>query len=260
MKLFLSYASEYQTSADDIGLALAGAGHEVIFDQSWLKPGEDYHRRICDAMDQADGMVFLIAPEAVEAGSYALTELKLAREKWPHPEHRVWPVMLRPTPLELIPPYLRAVTILRPEGNVAAEVTSALRGWASSVPEDERRKTRVTVHVASFDSRPLVQACFVNITNLSEDRDIVITHVWFEATPRVFALRNDRPLPVRLKPDETWETWIGVRSLPSEIQENPYEMARVRLSSGQVIGSVRNVDVPERGFVPGGPITSLGDE
>ena len=168
--------------------------------------------------------------------------------------------MLRPTPLELIPTYLRAVTILRPEGNVAAEAASALRAWASAVPKGERRKARVTVHVAAFESRPLVPACFVNITNLSEDQDIVITHVWFEATPRVFALPKDRPLPVRLKAAETWETWVEGRSLPSAIQDNPFGMARVRLSTGQVIRSVENVDVPERGFVPGGPITSLGGE
>jgi TIR domain len=260
MKLFLSYASEYQTVADEISLALTGAGHEVIFDVSWLKPGDDYNRRICDAFDQADGMVFLITPEAVQAGSYALTELKFAREKWPHPKQCVLPIMLRPTPLEVIPPYLRAVTILRPEGNVAAEVASALRAWPSAMLGGEPRKARVTVHVAYFESRPLVAAAFVNITNLSEDRDIVITHVWFEATPCVFALSPDRPLPVRLKPDETWETWLDLRSLPSAIQDNPFEMARARLSTGQVISSVENLNVPERGFVPGGPITSLDDE
>jgi TIR domain len=261
MKLFLSYASKYQTVADEISLALTGAGHEVIFDGAWLKPGDDYNRRIRDAFDQVDGMVFLITPEAVQSGSYALTEMTFAREKWPHPERRVLPVMLRPTPLEIIPPYLRAVTILRPEGNVAAEVASALGAWASAVlDEADRRKARVTVHIASFESRPLVPAAFVNITNLSENRDIVITHVWFEATPRVFAVPTDRPLPVRLKPDETWETWIDLRSLPSAIQGNPFGMARVRLSTGHVFSSVENVDVPERGFVPGGPITSLGDE
>jgi hypothetical protein len=260
MKLFLSYASEYRSVADEIALALTGAGHEVIFDQSWLMPGDNYNRRIRDAFDQADGMVFLIAPEAVQPGSYALTELKFAREKWPHPEQRVLPVMVSPTPLEVIPPYLKAVTILRPEGNVAAEVAGALRAFPSIVPKGECRKVRVTVHVACFESQPLVPACFVNITNLSEDRDIVITHVWFEGPPRVFALHRDRPLPVRLKPDETWETWLEVSALAPACRCDPFRMARVRLSTDQVIDSVENVDVPERGFVPGGPITSLGDE
>ena len=51
--------------------------------------------------------------------------------------------MLRLTPLEAIPPYLKAVTILRPEGNIAAEVASALRGWVSAELEGGRRKARV---------------------------------------------------------------------------------------------------------------------
>jgi hypothetical protein len=259
MKLFLTYASEYQTAADDISLALTGAGHEVIFDKTLLKPGDDYNRRIRDAFSEVDGMIFLITPEAVQLGSYARTELKFARDNWPHPEQRVLPVMLRPTPLKAIPSYLKAVTILKPEGNVAAEVADALRAWAPSEPKDDRRKVRVTVHVATFESS-LVTACFVNITNLSEDRDIVITHVWFEGTPRVFAVRKDRPLPVRLKPDETWETWVELSKLGSALRFDPFRMARVRLSTGQVIESVEGVDVPERGFVPGGPITAQGDE
>jgi hypothetical protein len=94
----------------------------------------------------------------------------------------------------------------------------------------------------------------------SEDRDIVITHVWFEATPRVFALPPARPLPVRLKPYETWETWLELEAIPSTIQDNLFGMARVRLSTGQVISSVENVGVPERGFVPGGPINTVDDK
>jgi hypothetical protein len=261
MKLFLSYASEYHTAADEICLALSGAGYEVIFDQSWLKAGDDFNRRIWEAIQRADGMVFLITPEAVQSGSYALTELKFAREKWPHPERRVLPVMLRRTPFEAIPPYLRAVTILEPEGNEAAEIAGTLRSWTSVAPSAMGRNVRVTAHIAVFASQPLQPACFVNITNLSEGRDVVITHVWFEATPPVFALPKDRPLPVRLSPDDTWETWLEIGALPSALRRDPLSSARVRLSTGQVIHSVPNVDVPERGMVPGGPIImARGDE
>jgi hypothetical protein len=258
MKLFLSYASEYHGVADEIFLALTGAGHDVIFDQSWLKPGDDYDSKIREAVDQAEGLVFLITPEAVQSGSYTLTELKFAREKWPHPEKRILPVMLIPTPLEMIPPYIKAVTILRPEGNVPAEVASALRGWHSAPPEGAGGTVRVTVHIASFKSRPHVPAVFVNITNLSEERDIEITHVWFEATPRVHILREVRALPVRLKPSESWETWQEASSLPPAVRDNPFTLARVRLSTGLVIDSVENVDVPEEGFVPGRPLSSTG--
>jgi len=260
MKLFVSYASEYKAVADEVALALTGAGHDVIFDQSWLKPGDDYNNKIRDAFDQADGLVFLITPEAVQPGSYALTELKLARERWPHPVKRVLPVMLAPTPLEMLPPYLKAVTILRPEGSVAAEVASALREWHSAPSEAVRGRVRVAVHIACFESRPYVPAYFINITNLFEDRNIEITHVWFETTPRIYVLRKDRALPVRLKPYESWEIWQDAHTLPPAVRDNASRLARVRLSTGLVIESVENVDVPERGFVPGGPVSSSGGE
>src|SRR6516164_2233348 len=109
MKLFLSYASEHQIVADEVAFALMGGGHEVIFDRSWLKPGDDYNTRIRDAFDKVEGLVFLISPDAVRPGAYTLTEVEFARERWPHPAKRVLPVMVAPTPLEMIPPYLRAV-------------------------------------------------------------------------------------------------------------------------------------------------------
>ena len=89
MKLFVSYASEFRAAADEVALALTGAGYDAIFDQSWLKPGDDYNSKIRDAFDQADGLVFLITPEAVQPGSYALTELKFARERAPSCQARL---------------------------------------------------------------------------------------------------------------------------------------------------------------------------
>lgn len=31
------------------------------------------------------------------------------------------------------------------------------------------------------------------------------------------AIGNERPLPKRLKADETWETWIGVEQIPAAL-------------------------------------------
>ena len=83
-------------------------------------------------------MVFLVSPESVQSGCYARTELKYAQKKWPHPERRVLPVLVKPTPYETIPVYLRAVTILRPEGNVPAEVVAALDEWGDRPSTGER--------------------------------------------------------------------------------------------------------------------------
>ena len=67
-----------------------------------------------------------ISPHAIEPGSYTLTELRMAQERWPHPGRRVLPVMLEPTEIERVPAYLRAVTIFQPAGNVAAELAAHL--------------------------------------------------------------------------------------------------------------------------------------
>ena len=108
------------------------------------------------------------------------------------------------------------------------------------------------MHIAVFDSRPDDPAYFVNVTNLFDDRDVEITHVWFDATPQVHVLCSDRPLPVRLKPYESWETWQHLDTLPAVVRHDAFTLARVRLSTGDVIRSVENADVPSRGFVAGG--------
>ncbi len=41
----------------------------------------------------------------------------------------------------------------------------------------------------------------------------MITHVWFDAAPPVHLLLPERPLPKRLLPDETWESWIAATEL-----------------------------------------------
>src|ERR1044071_2305637 len=122
MDIFLSYASEERELADQIHLALAGGGHLVFFDRASLPPSGDYHMRIAAAVERSDLFVFLMSPSSLAQGSYALTELKLARTKWPHPKGRVLPVRVGKADWGSIPAYLQAVTVLEPEGSVAAEV------------------------------------------------------------------------------------------------------------------------------------------
>jgi hypothetical protein len=127
------------------------------------------------------------------------------------------------------------------------------KGWAAF---GERRKVRLTVHRAFFVASGR-ECFFINVTNLSKNRELEITHVWFEAKPQIPALQPDRMLPKRLKPDETWETWIDVSKVPSELHQSAYTLARARLSSGSVIKSTKNIDVPDAGNVPGGPIQNI---
>lgn len=122
--VFLSYASALGETAARIELALKGEGFSVFRDRSALPPGESFDDRIRAAIAESDLFVFLITPEAVAPGRYTLTELKFAEQKWPHPGGRVLPVVVEPTAMEVIPAYLRAVTILTPRGNLVAEVAA----------------------------------------------------------------------------------------------------------------------------------------
>jgi formylglycine-generating enzyme required for sulfatase activity len=125
LKIFLSYASEDRAVAEQLALALGAAGHDVFFDREDLPPGDEFHSRIRRAIERSDQFVFLVSPYALDAGSYTLTELEIARKTWPNPARRVLPVLVRPTELAGIPGYLKSVTLLAPEGNVVASVVDA---------------------------------------------------------------------------------------------------------------------------------------
>lgn len=142
VKLFISYPSDLKDLAERLRLALEAEDHEVFTDRAELKEGEPYHEALREAIARADAMVFLITPRAIRPGSYALTELDIAQRRWRTPGGHVLPVLAQPTPLEDIPPYLRAVTLLQPKGDMVAETVAAvsrlggrlsLRGWLIAV-------------------------------------------------------------------------------------------------------------------------------
>ena len=120
--IFLSYSSPQSDAATRIELSLKGEGHSVFRDRSALPPGESFDARIRAAIEESDLFVFLISHESVSEGHYTLTELKFAEQKWGHPADHVLPVLTEPVPKETIPEFLRAVTMLQPRGDLAAEV------------------------------------------------------------------------------------------------------------------------------------------
>lgn len=140
-------------------------------------------------------------------------------------------------------------------------VPEKLLDWLWAALADYRR-LRVTVHRAYFSKTdPRVWAYFINVTNISRNRDVEITHVWFATEPELHATPPERPLPKRLKPDEVWETWIEEFRVPERFRGSAaFELGRVRLSTGRVIRSKENKNVPKFGHVPGGPVTSYPDE
>ena len=124
-------------------------------------------------------------------------------------------------------------------------------GWLQSAVLD-RRRARVTVHRACYLANGQ-WAYFINVTNLSRNRDIEITHAWLDSVPQAHSLRPDRPLPKRLTPDEVWETWVYESEVPNDWRgERAFTAGRVRLSTGRILKSVKNKNVPGFGSIPGG--------
>jgi hypothetical protein len=134
MKIFLSYASQDKSAAESIAFSLRSRGHAVFLDRDDLPPGGSYDEQIERAVKESDIFVFLISPDSIADGRYTLTELKFARQKWPDPSGHVLPVIARKTPFENIPTYLKAVTILEPIGNIAAETSVAVDNMQRSRP------------------------------------------------------------------------------------------------------------------------------
>lgn len=139
MKIFVSFSSDDRALVEPIVEALRGAGHTVFYDQSNLPAGETYDRQIETAVRSSDAMVYCLSENSVRPGVYSLTELKYAREKWPSARNRVLPLVIGELSFDEIPPYLKAVTVLRPDGNAAAETVSAVSRIATARGAPRRR-------------------------------------------------------------------------------------------------------------------------
>lgn len=139
MNVFISYSRKDSAVAQEIALALRGGSNQVFIDTTSLKPSGEYHARIRQAIAECDLFVFLLSPNSVVRRGYALSELKIAKNLWPEPWGRVLPVMLRETKFETIDRYLTSVTILQPEGNVAADVATEVAHMGSTSVTSSRR-------------------------------------------------------------------------------------------------------------------------
>jgi TIR domain len=141
LKIFISYAREDAVVAHEIALALRGGNHEVFIDTSSLTPGGEYHARIRESVSASDLFVFIVSPSSVEPGGYALSELKMAKAKWPDPWGYILPVLVRPTPFKQVDSYVTSVTLLQPAGNIAAEVAAEVEGLQHKLAADQNQPT-----------------------------------------------------------------------------------------------------------------------
>jgi hypothetical protein len=150
MRIFLSFPSELESTADQIAQSLRNRDYDVFFSHDDLPPGDSFDMRVESAISKSDFMVFLISPESVTRGRYTLTEMGFARSKWPNPSRRVLPVMAAATPLESVPNYLKAVTILEPEGNIAAETRAAVDRILQESPATSLSGNRLLMLILSM--------------------------------------------------------------------------------------------------------------
>ena len=120
MRIFLSYAWQDCEQAKSIYLGLRDQGHRVFFDRADLPAGDEYHNRIREAIVDCHLFIFLVSSQALDAGSYTLTELDIAEKS----RRKLLPVLLAEIDFGKLPAALKAVTVLRPDGNMAASVAA----------------------------------------------------------------------------------------------------------------------------------------
>ncbi|MFG2785806.1 hypothetical protein ACGFY7_49320 [Streptomyces prunicolor] len=97
------------------------------------------------------------------------------------------------------------------------------------------------------DDEPEIEYFFIKVTNLSPQREVWVTHIWFATEPEKHLLDPRHPLPRRLGLDQTFEMSIPVSEVPSGVDLE--RRVRVALSSGDVFSSRLNENVPPVGFV-----------
>lgn len=145
MDIFLSYSSDEAGLAEQMVYRLRAEGHEVFFDRQSLPPGEAYDARIRNAIEACELFVFLLSKAAIRPGSYALSELAIARERWPQPVGHVLPVAVGELDYDALPPYLAALTVFRPGGDPVAELIALI-----DRQQDQRARRRWVVAAATI--------------------------------------------------------------------------------------------------------------
>ncbi len=148
MKVFLSHAAADGVVAEQVFLALRELGYDVFFDRSSLAAGEGFHERIREQLVGSDLFVILVSRNTLRTGSYCLTEIEFAEQRWPHPTGRVLPVLIEPLEASDLPPFLNAVTHLEPKGNLAAETAAATALLARRILR--RRVVRIALATAAI--------------------------------------------------------------------------------------------------------------
>lgn len=124
MRIFLSYSRKDEGLALRVISALNSAGFKTFLDSKNLPIGKEFNTRIIDAIGQADLFIFLVSQHSIRPGSFALTELSFAEEKWINPSGYVLPVFIEDLGNNKLPAYIMPITALTVKGNLEAEIVA----------------------------------------------------------------------------------------------------------------------------------------
>ncbi len=156
MKIYVSYPSARSGYAQKLTETLAAQRHEVVSDRIAQANPKSLREAVRDAIAAADLFIFVLAPEALAAGSHTRFELRQAQRLWPEPAGRVLTVPAAPTPWNDIPRYLRQCARVRAPG--ARSGSPEVGACAAAVAELERKgpllRRALTADREAIETRP----------------------------------------------------------------------------------------------------------
>lgn len=258
IKVFLSYAHDDAAAAERLFSALNSYPRvEVWFDKRSLSGGTNWAVAIRKAIRECRYCVILLSTHSVTKRGFYQKEIRAALDALKEfPEDETFVVPVRLDDCEVRFEALRKLQYidLFPDWWVGFDrLLSALQLHRSDPTGTGESLLRLTSHQARFRSSPQM-FYFVNLANKASF-PLEVTHVWYEdPTCHIPIQPFSRRLPARLEARQPWCTWLAIDEIPERWRDNAYDRFRVRLSTGEVIGSLKEDTVPPVGPVPGGLI------
>jgi hypothetical protein len=125
VKVFISYAVQDKDLARDLATRLTEQGYDVWFDEWQVLPGDNFAKRVGEALDESDAMVVLISPAAMQS-NWVREEINFALGSQRY-AGRLVPVVVEPTDeIPWILKRLQAVRVGKNRAQVSRRVAAAL--------------------------------------------------------------------------------------------------------------------------------------
>jgi hypothetical protein len=126
MHIFLSYERADQELARRLGEQLSGKGFDVWDPAREVFPGENWARKVGDALKMADAVVVILSPDAVKS-ELVQQEIQFTIGD-PKKEGRLFPVLARRTSdIPWILTKLKVLDASKGVGNVISSIVARLR-------------------------------------------------------------------------------------------------------------------------------------